>query len=329
MISFKQGLKNHRKQLLLGIVFVLLTSIGYSLLYPGQALSYRLSKDRALTEIEKYSPLNLNLSDRLLIIAPHLDDETLGLGGLIAQARRKKIPVSIVFLTNGDDNLIGANLQFKTGYPTPAQLIKSGELRQQESLQALRTLGVEEKEIYFLGLPDRGLAKLLTAKYTTNPYTAPGTLVNQSPYNLSYISDLPYTGQAAKAALENILTETNPTCIFTSFPEDNHRDHQASSKLLKESLAFLPLKPKVYYYLVHYAGYPRPKGINTNLPLLPPGKLAKEPWEVFNLSSDEASQKQTALQAYSSQLRVPQLGRLMRSLVRTNELVLPSENYID
>ena len=37
----------------------------------------------------------------LLIVSPHCDDETLGAGGVIAQARVRHIPVRVVFLTNG------------------------------------------------------------------------------------------------------------------------------------------------------------------------------------------------------------------------------------
>jgi hypothetical protein len=41
-------------------------------------------------------------TDRLLIISPHCDDETLGAGGTIAAARRQGLAVRVAFVTNGD-----------------------------------------------------------------------------------------------------------------------------------------------------------------------------------------------------------------------------------
>ena len=41
---------------------------------------------------------------RILILAPHPDDECLGTGGLIQQALAKGAKVKVVFITNGDNN---------------------------------------------------------------------------------------------------------------------------------------------------------------------------------------------------------------------------------
>src|SRR6202008_2455796 len=42
--------------------------------------------------------------DRLLVLAPHPDDETLGTGGLLSRAARLAIATEVVFVTDGDDN---------------------------------------------------------------------------------------------------------------------------------------------------------------------------------------------------------------------------------
>ena len=44
-------------------------------------------------------------SKDILIIAPHPDDETLGMGGMIAQKKKKGALISIVFLTDGEASL--------------------------------------------------------------------------------------------------------------------------------------------------------------------------------------------------------------------------------
>ncbi|MEI6121822.1 MAG: PIG-L family deacetylase, partial [Opitutae bacterium] len=41
---------------------------------------------------------------RILILAPHPDDECLGTGGLIQQALAKGAKIKVIFITNGDNN---------------------------------------------------------------------------------------------------------------------------------------------------------------------------------------------------------------------------------
>ena len=48
--------------------------------------------------------VELKSTDRILICAPHPDDEVLGCAGVIQKAVALKIPCKIMFLTDGDDN---------------------------------------------------------------------------------------------------------------------------------------------------------------------------------------------------------------------------------
>ena len=311
-------LKRSTRRLVLTVLALLLVGGIYTVLFPSMGSS----KGPALTSYSVF-PI-LKPTDRITIVAPHLDDETLGLGGLIAQARHQGIAVSIIFMTNGDDNPIGADLLFKTGYPTPDQLIQSGVARQQESIKALHTLGVESDSLYFLGLPDRGLSALLSARYQTLPFRAPGTLQSHSTYQLSFIPQLAYTGQATRSALVKAINQTEPTLLFTTLPEDLHRDHSATATFISQIQSQLQTKPKLYYFLIHYRQFPRPKGTVKDQPLLPPLKLANRHWEVIFLDANARSLKQTAVSEYVSQLRVVFLRNLMLSLQnRRNELVLP------
>ncbi|MCC2631978.1 MAG: LmbE family protein [Patescibacteria group bacterium] len=267
----------------------------------------------------------LQSDDRITVVSPHLDDETLGLGGFISQAREANIPVSVIFMTNGDDNPIGADLEFSTGYATPEQRLESGRRRQEEAIKALAGLGVPETSLYFLGLPDRGLGELTEEKYEAIPYRAPGTLQTTSTYERTYIKNLSYTGQAVRTALSQAISETNPTLLFTTMPEDGHRDHAASATLLNEALPTLSTQlPELYYFLIHYKQYPYPKGVDNSLFLLPPPKLMERNWKVVTLDADDIASKQQAVDDYPSQLRIPFLGKLMKSFVRTNELVIPA-----
>ncbi len=85
--------------------------------------------------------LELPLHAKILLIAPHPDDETLGCGGTLALLRQRGCQVKVVIVTDGGK---GDPL----GYITEEVVSK----RQRESLAAMTVLGIEE--IIFLGQPD-------------------------------------------------------------------------------------------------------------------------------------------------------------------------------
>jgi LmbE family N-acetylglucosaminyl deacetylase/glycosyltransferase involved in cell wall biosynthesis len=83
---------------------------------------------------------------RVLVLAPHPDDETLGCGGSLALHREAGDPVKIVFLTNGAKGDSSGKIE-KSHYTA---------LRQSEAKRACETIGVTELE--FWPYEDRSLA---------------------------------------------------------------------------------------------------------------------------------------------------------------------------
>ena len=77
-----------------------------------------------------------------LVLAPHPDDETFGLGGSLILASQKNVETHVVFLTDG---ALG-------GKTDQASLVKR---RKAEAEQASAALGVSQT--HFFGEPDRGL----------------------------------------------------------------------------------------------------------------------------------------------------------------------------
>lgn len=88
---------------------------------------------------------------RVVVIAPHPDDETLGCGGWLASCRSGGVEVKVIVLTDGSAS--------HPGHPvlTPSLLAAQ---RQQECLGACRELGLEESGVEFWGLPDGKLDRL-------------------------------------------------------------------------------------------------------------------------------------------------------------------------
>jgi LmbE family N-acetylglucosaminyl deacetylase len=82
----------------------------------------------------------------VLVMAPHPDDESLGCGGLIAACCEAGIPIEVVLLTDGAGSHPGS-----ISHP-PAAL---AQLRLQEMLGALESLGMGDGLLHEMGWPDQ------------------------------------------------------------------------------------------------------------------------------------------------------------------------------
>lgn len=86
---------------------------------------------------------------RIVVVAPHPDDETIGAWGLIRRARRQGAVVHVIVVSDG-----GASHPGSTRWPR-SRLIKE---RQKETRRALRGCHLTPSDLTFLGLPDGGLS---------------------------------------------------------------------------------------------------------------------------------------------------------------------------
>src|SRR5262249_54504406 len=92
----------------------------------------------------------------IIIFAPHPDDETLGCAGVMIRASRLKIPLRVVFLTNGDGFPHAASLFTSKDIKKlePDDFLAMAKARQQQSIDAARICGVAAESLVFLGYPD-------------------------------------------------------------------------------------------------------------------------------------------------------------------------------
>ncbi|MFI7026942.1 PIG-L deacetylase family protein [Micromonospora sp. NPDC049900] len=107
---------------------------------------------------------------RVLAIAPHPNDETIGPGGSIALHTGAGHQVTIGHLTNGErgSRTVTANELSRT--------------RQAEAVRAAAVLGVPETQVRFLGLPDGGINP-----HDTGQFTAVTRLLRQVCPDLLYL----------------------------------------------------------------------------------------------------------------------------------------------
>jgi LmbE family N-acetylglucosaminyl deacetylase len=85
--------------------------------------------------------------DPILILAPHPDDESLGCGGLIAEACRQGTPPIVAILTDGSKSHPDSRTH-------PAEIFR--KLREDEAVEAVEKLGLPPSRVMFLRYPDTG-----------------------------------------------------------------------------------------------------------------------------------------------------------------------------
>jgi LmbE family N-acetylglucosaminyl deacetylase len=269
------------------------------------------------------TPLAIPASARVMVFAPHPDDETLGVGGLIARLVHRGVPVRVVFMTNGDGFPRALEEGLDVARPVDTDFVALGRLRQREALAALRALGVPRREVRFLGFPDGGLKELWRTHWAPGrPYTSPFTKEDSPPYADAVSPDAPYDGQALTAVVSRELRSFAPTIAVIPHPHEHHDDHTHTGYFVTEALTALAdrgviARPSVLTYLVHFPSWPavRPPLFDRALPIT---EVPDTQWLETELTPAELDAKRAALAAYRSQLDVMD-GFLRRFLCR-NEL---------
>ena len=246
-------------------------------------------------------------SDRILILAPHPDDETIGCAGIIQQALKAGADIHVVYLTNGDHNEFAFIVYKKELILTKAEFIQMGELRKKEAIKAMKLLGLSETKLVFLGYPDFGTFHIFKDYWQSKrPFRDFLTRISSVPYKGGLSYGAPYKAENILEDLEKVLKLYRPTKIFVSHPADVNVDHKALYLFLEIALADLDWelpRPKIYPYLIHCAGWPLPRHYRPELSLSPPKKFLDSPirWSEYKLGPEELEKKHQAILCYRSQ----------------------------
>ncbi|MDD5097088.1 MAG: PIG-L family deacetylase [Candidatus Omnitrophica bacterium] len=256
----------------------------------------------ALPGLELFKP-----QERILILAPHPDDEAIACAGVIQQALKAGAKVKIVYLTNGDHNELAFIVYEKRITMRQGEFIYMGQLRRQESIKAMKFLGLLEDDLVFLGYPDYGTFNIFSQYWqTAKPFRDRLTRISSVPYKENPSYGAPYQGESILTDLKNQLLDYKPDKIFVSHPADVNVDHKALYLFLQVALSDLESlipKPKIYPYLVHCVGWPKPRHYHPELELYPPDKFidSQISWQRLNLNFEELERKYQSIFYYKSQ----------------------------
>jgi LmbE family N-acetylglucosaminyl deacetylase len=128
-----------KRNIVLLIVAAAVISISISYLFARKYSMLPDSSARLLATI--HEPL---ATDKVLIVTPHFDDETIAAAGYIQRAENNKSTVKILAVTNSNRRGIGAD-------------------RKTEFLNVIKSLGANENQLKFLDLPDYYLSSRVSS----------------------------------------------------------------------------------------------------------------------------------------------------------------------
>lgn len=262
--------------------------------------------------------------DRVLILAPHPDDEAIGCAGVIQQALRQGAAVHVAYLTNGDHNQVAFMVYEKRLTFRKGEFIHMGEVRRKEATKAMKLLGLKESDLTFLGYPDFGTFAIFRDYWqSTKPFKSLLTRVSHVPYKNNLSFGAPYTGESALDDMKKVIREYKPNKIFVTHPADVNYDHKTFHLFLEIALADLNKelpRPEVYSYLIHWRGWPLPRHYHPELGLAMPDEFSGSRMDRFkyDLPASDLEKKHQAILCYKSQTESSAFYLL--AFARKNEL---------
>lgn len=252
--------------------------------------------------------------ERILIVAPHVDDEAISAGGYAMDAVANGAEVFVVYLTAGDCSKVAARLVNKRFSTTPASYLNVGLARIAEAKQAMEMIGVPPDHFFILGYPDRGLESMLNNRGAI--VRSLGTGRTSVPYDAALSPGAEYTFDNVMRDLQQVVDVVDPTIVIAPVAFDRHPDHRAAAELT--DLALTSSNAQRFGYLVHTQMIPTALVSTPQRALLPPSRMQQFSWTTYALTERVRQMKTNLLMTYKSQR--PYVFILRNTFVRQNEL---------
>jgi LmbE family N-acetylglucosaminyl deacetylase len=275
----------------------------------------------------------------VVVFSPHPDDDVLGVGGVVQQARAVGKTVVVVYMTNGDGypNAAAQLVHRPTFQLKPRDYLLLARARQQESARAEALLGVPSADVVYLGYPDAALDQV-AADLDRVPVTQQFTRrhATYGPWVRDYHSTVhgapaPYTRAAAVGDVTELLERLQPAVVYTTMAADTHPDHAATFSLVNEALYRAGSHARLLTFLIHGvqgASWPWPRGDDASGTFLrEPGALPEGvAWPAplrAGLTPEQARRKLAAIGRETTQMALPEENDGLRSFAKGEELFWP------
>jgi LmbE family N-acetylglucosaminyl deacetylase len=261
-------------------------------------------------------------AERIVIFAPHPDDETIGLGGFIVDRIISGAEVTGVMITDGEafTKAIRKNRLAKKPILSSIDYVKLGKIRRKEAIEAFLALGIKQENQIFMGYPGNSLArihaeknseKLIKSKATRRRFGLAdwyGKKRHQAFTRKNFINDI-----------DEILLNTRPSLIIIPVPFDTNQDHAAANKLIMERIIALNLQVSIKGYLVHKnskRSFPKPYGYKPESGIDDPLGLPAP--DRYFPSLFARKKKEIAVLCHQTQIKLK--DNFLLSFLRTEEL---------
>ncbi len=166
------------------------------------------------------------MNRRIIVFAPHPDDEVLGCGGIIAKKVSEGWGVFIVIMTDGKDcfsKVFGIHVN-----PSTEEL---KQVRREESKRAAAILGVPLQNVIFLDFEDGKLFK---------------------------------NAEKAEEITREILKQKDPAEVYYPYGKDDHIDHRETNRIINNSMKKLGSAALQFQYSL-YMKHPRISSITNKI----------------------------------------------------------------
>lgn len=278
-------------------------------------------------------PFNVGHAERLLVLAPHPDDETLSAAGLIQRVYAEGGTMRNVVVTAGDAYVEAIEAATGKTHLKSADYLEYGEKRLEESEKAAQFLGKGFLHLDLLGYSDGSIYDMLVTHWQRNKPDKSGfTGFDHVPYREAEDRGIAQDGQDLRNELIAILKETKPTIIVFPDVMENDSDHAALGMFALlaisdwlETTDNQQHHPRLLAYLIHWqkdwppgAYAPKPLDLSAYPLYLPDDlPLRGHSRSCLALTAEEIKNKRLALQLYKTQQLA--MGSFLGAFIHNNE----------
>jgi LmbE family N-acetylglucosaminyl deacetylase len=288
----------------------------------GVVLSAVLVAAMRTTAVSTAAPLELReLGRRVLVIAPHPDDEVLAAGGTIHRLVASGARVRVVIVTAGDSYRRAA-ARIGGGTADTASYLELGDTRHTESLAAATRLGLAPDDLLSLGYSDGATQAMWDGSWDASRPARGRTAVTTVPYSWAARPGATICGEGLAADLESAIRDFAPDTVIGPDAYETHSDHAIVAAFATYAMDAVGFTGRRLTSVTHFRHYPYPWAHLPGTALNPPPQLlsADTTWLAVLLDASDKEAKAAAIAEYASQTAIADLGLYMRAFIRTNEL---------